>query len=630
MNHIQPKQRRSRASKPPLVQLRKVSSLDAPNLLSQNESHQLGQNFDWFGGNEENEVFWNSHLDTFGLVCSPSKEVNDSVVKRLIASHIHITDGPVLILRASKGLPVPKGCALAISAQAETNSRYNVIISPRDLESMQDLYSSSNTTPVSLALEEKDVETRHLLALFTSMPSINDDSRTLDAIRNIISQLGRPFNLEEFNWLVEGGTWDSEGDDDDDDDDDDNENDSNNDNHDDGDGDSDEDEDGDDDDSDDEDEDDYSDPFVTLRQTILAKLLSSEDGIQLDSIFDLQREIIVDLSDPVLSETRLDEVLMDIVLWSFLKHHEGKKGLIVIDNSQDFLNAESVLTQSLESLARQGPNRIMKVILSTTDLSKSPPSIISTLDYYFCGYSWGPLWRHTLSNSLDIPLDLKTLQEGEVALVCPSNSVLSMEEGKKPEGASTYILLHIDEFQSSMPQILKTSTMNGSHPLHLPTTRPSETRDNITAEGVMSPLIGSKECAPINPTLGTVTITDKQSLVSAVRSLSGGQVGNRVKYGSVRKQFNLGRDLTNATSSSFRSVVQATCKEGLIEHLRIDGRDFMSLKPVPLMVPETTESAVELILNSSAEEVPPRTPSPLNLPAEQTPPKSSSPLTPSS
>ncbi|KAG8843800.1 hypothetical protein FRB91_003083 [Serendipita sp. 411] len=348
MNHIQPKQRRLRASKPPLVQLRRVPSLDASNLLSQNESHQLGQNFDWFGGNEENEVFWNSHLDTFGLVCSPSKEVNDSVVKRLIASHIHITDGPVLILRASKGLPVPKGCALAISAQAETNSRYNVIISPRDLESMQDLYSSPNTTPVSLALEEKDIETRHLLALFTSMPSVNDDSRALDAIRNVISQLGRPFNLEEFNWLVEGGRWDSEGDDDDDD----NENDSDNNNHDedgdgddsdnnnhdeDGDGDKDEDgddgdededEDGDDDDSDDEDEDDYSDPFVTLRQTILAKLLSSEDGIQLASIFDLQREIIVNLSDPVLSETWLDEVLMDIVLWSFLKHHEGKKGLI--------------------------------------------------------------------------------------------------------------------------------------------------------------------------------------------------------------------------------------------------------------------------------------------------------------
>ncbi|KAG8830777.1 hypothetical protein FRC20_008280 [Serendipita sp. 405] len=281
MNYTQQKRRLSRAFKSPLVWLQRSSSLDAPNLPHPRESHQFGQNLDSFGRNNESEIFWNSYLDTFGLVCSPSKEANDSVVKRIIASHIHITDGPVLILHASKGLPVPKGCTLATSVQTETNSNNNVIISPRKLGRMYDLYSGLNTIPVSLAVEEKDIETRHLLALFASMSSINGGSGTLNAINHVVGQLEELFDLQRFNRLVEEEKWDSDG-----------------------------------------------ESFMALRQTILAELLSSQDDIQLSSIFDLQREIIVDLSDPILSKTRLDEVLMDIALWSFLKHHEGKKSLI--------------------------------------------------------------------------------------------------------------------------------------------------------------------------------------------------------------------------------------------------------------------------------------------------------------
>ncbi|KAG9029144.1 hypothetical protein FS842_004651, partial [Serendipita sp. 407] len=184
MNHTEQKRRLSRAFKSPLVWLQRPSSLDAHNLPHPRESYQFGQNLDSFGRNNESEIFWNSYLDTFGLVCSPSKEANDSVVKRIIASHIHITDGPVLILHASKGLPVPKGCTLATSAQTETNSNHNVIISPRKLGRMYDLYSGLNTIPVSLAVEEKDIQTRHLLALFASMSSVNGGSGTLNAINH--------------------------------------------------------------------------------------------------------------------------------------------------------------------------------------------------------------------------------------------------------------------------------------------------------------------------------------------------------------------------------------------------------------------------------------------------------------
>ncbi|KAG8769236.1 hypothetical protein FRC15_004709 [Serendipita sp. 397] len=525
MNHTEQKRRLSRAFKSPLVWLQRPSSLDAHNLPHPRESYQFGQNLDSFGRNNESEIFWNSYLDTFGLVCSPSKEANDSVVKRIIASHIHITDGPVLILHASKGLPVPKGCTLATSAQTETNSNHNVIISPRKLGRMYDLYSGLNTIPVSLAVEEKDIQTRHLLALFASMSSVNGGSGTLNAINHVVGQLEELFDLQRFNRLVEEEKWDSDG-----------------------------------------------ESFMALRQTILAELLSSQDDIQLSSIFDSQQEIVVDLSDPILSKTRLDEVLMDIVLWSFLKHHEGKKSLVVIDNSQDFLSAESVLTRTLASLARQGLDRNTKVVLSTTDPATSPPSITSTLDYCFCGYSWSPLWRHTLSDSLDIPFDLKALHEGEVALVCPFNSVLGREEGKEPEGASTYIVMHVDELQSSMPQILETS-MNGSQPLNLPTTHPSETRDDSTTE---SPFIDSKQSSSMDSAVGTITITDEQSLVSAVRSLSGGQADIWVKYSDVRKKFNMGKDSLNSTSS-FISIVKSACKEGLIDHARIDGGDFISL-----------------------------------------------------
>ncbi|KAG8769983.1 hypothetical protein FRC16_006511 [Serendipita sp. 398] len=113
------------------------------------------------------------------------------------------------------------------------------------------------------------------------MSSVNGGSGTLNAINHVIGQLEELFDLQRFNRLVEEEKWDSDG-----------------------------------------------ESFMALRQTILAELLSSQDDIQLSSIFDSQQEIVVDLSDPILSKTRLDEVLMDIVLWSFLKHHEGKKSLV--------------------------------------------------------------------------------------------------------------------------------------------------------------------------------------------------------------------------------------------------------------------------------------------------------------
>ncbi|KAG9040973.1 hypothetical protein FS842_002758 [Serendipita sp. 407] len=126
-----------------------------------------------------------------------------------------------------------------------------------------------------------------------------------------------------------------------------------------------------------------------------------------------------------------------------------------------------------------------------------------------------------------------------------------------------------------MPPIFKASE-NGSRLSPLPTTRSSETQEKGTVERAVSPLTDSKGSSSMNSAIGTITPTDEQSLVSAVRVLSGSQVGIWVKYSDVRKYFNVGRRSLHSTSS-FASIVKSACKGGLIDQVRIDGGDFISL-----------------------------------------------------
>jgi hypothetical protein len=68
--------------------------------------------------------------------------------------------------------------------------------------------------------------------------------------------------------------------------------------------------------------------FTSLRKSILENLIVKPSDMSLRDHMELNRVILVDLTDPVLSHSNLDTAIMDIVLRVFLDHESTRRKLI--------------------------------------------------------------------------------------------------------------------------------------------------------------------------------------------------------------------------------------------------------------------------------------------------------------
>ncbi|KAG9050164.1 hypothetical protein FS842_011395, partial [Serendipita sp. 407] len=363
----------------------------------------------------------------------------------------------------------------------------------------------------------------------------NGRHKILNGVHHIINQLTWPFDLQRFNELVDAEKWDED-----------------------------------------------AATFMAMRQTILTQLVSP--GHQtLDSIIKSEQEVVADLSDALLSATGLDEVLMDIVLSIFLDRNKGKSSLIVVNNVQDFLHDQSIFSQSLISLAHQDTFRKTGVVLSTTDPTTIPSTIFGSLSFSFCGYSWSPLWRRTLNDHLDFSFDLSTLERGEVLLICPSSRDFQvLPRTKRPISETpAHILIKVEDLSKSTPHIMSRRISTVPQPEAQPP--PSKAMTN----GDEVQHLPRREDTTLNKhnvvSFSRDTPTNLKPLLNVVTELCGGIPDLPIKYGRVKGLVDAKKDPQAMSWPSFSLMVQAACKEGLIEHTRINGGDFIKLKP---LIPE--------------------------------------------
>ncbi|KAG8771727.1 hypothetical protein FRC15_003230, partial [Serendipita sp. 397] len=88
------------------------------------------------------------------------------------------------------------------------------------------------------------------------------------------------------------------------------------------------------------------------------------------------------------------------------------------------------------------------------------------------------------------------------------------------------------------------------------------------------------------------TPTNLKTLLNVVTELCGGIPDLPIKYGRVKGLVDAKKDPQAMSWPSFSLMVQAACKEGLIEHTRINGGDFIKLKPLipaPALVHKSPE-----------------------------------------
>ncbi|KAG8834462.1 hypothetical protein FRC17_008684, partial [Serendipita sp. 399] len=461
--------------------------------------------------------------ERIGVVTTVDINVNNAVVERIMASHTHIAQGRTLVLHATKSLL--RGCSSPVPAVPTKNSESCLIVSPRDPEEVSYQYLDVDRPLVKLAVNEADIEIRHILGFFTPPLDTSGRHRILTRVHHIVNQLSAPFDLQRFNELVDAEKWDDD-----------------------------------------------TATFMALRQTILTQLISSEHET-LNSIIQTQQEVVVDLSDSLLSEIGLDEVVMDIVLSVFL-HYKDKPSLIVINNAQDFLHSQSILSSSLASLTRQDTYRRSQILISTIDPAVIPSTLFSGLRFCFCGHSSSPLWRRSLADRLDIPFDLGKVTKGEVALICPiSGDVSSIPDDLSSDGSLSYLFVKVEDLRQtarlSATKVTAIIPPETGHPLQPDTDMNSSEVGNslrIPLNAISSEANSGVDCP-----------SNLRPLLNAVISLCGGLADFPVKYKDVRKRVDQEKDPQAAAWSSFLSMVQAACDEGLIEHRRVDGADYIFL-----------------------------------------------------
>ncbi|KAG8808404.1 hypothetical protein FRC17_003974, partial [Serendipita sp. 399] len=213
-----------------------------------------------------------------------------------------------------------------------------------------------NAYPISFS--EDHITKAHLLALFTPPSAMSGSQRIMTTIQFILGQLDDSFNLQRFIELVEQEKWEEE-----------------------------------------------AATFIAFRQTLLTMLISPPDE-DIWEVLSTCRQIIIELNDPVLLSTGLVPILMDMAIHRFLSSDDastkGTKKLIVLDNAQEYLGMESILTKSLVSLANMGANSPSSVLMIATEPSKLHLHL--HFDFLLLGHISPclPLWMRGLSRRQNI------------------------------------------------------------------------------------------------------------------------------------------------------------------------------------------------------------------------------------
>jgi hypothetical protein len=202
---------------------------------------------------------------------------------------------------------------------------------------------------------------------------------------------------------------------------------------------------------------------MALRQTLLTTLISTDqDAESYPSQFD---NVIVDLTDPILSATKLDATIFNILLREFVTtgpqeprvigetgcmvNGTATKSVSVINNAQEFLRSDSSLSKSILSLITTGDGS-HSVLLTALNLLSIEPSFISLSDYVMRGYpnprSWTEYYQlHAPSGSFGC--QEPPIYAGQV-IITPRDLITIGQATKSNSSISESIVMDVQEFKT--------------------------------------------------------------------------------------------------------------------------------------------------------------------------------------
>ncbi|CCA74037.1 hypothetical protein PIIN_07991 [Serendipita indica DSM 11827] len=325
----------------------------ATSVISPSDQVELGLDKLGEDADARVEIFWNSNINPFGVVTGGSQGDNEIIIKRLVASHLQAWDAQVLMQSPYLQPCSRSGFLLHICTRIRSAGLSIVFDSspapepahsshrPRNPSEVLEVYSEGGLNPQLLTFRESDIRIQHLLALLTASPDAPPSSRILNAIRHITGRLTFPFDLQRFNELVEDERWDEEG-----------------------------------------------QNYAASRQTLLG-LLVDEPGSDLTQ---KKRELLVDLTDPWLSELALDSVLFTMLISKFIKSSPFRRKLIVLNNAHEYLRPQSILENTLQHVAAKGLSRDVSILVSTSQPQLLSEAICNSVDYAICSTSASGSW----------------------------------------------------------------------------------------------------------------------------------------------------------------------------------------------------------------------------------------------
>ncbi|KAG8767486.1 hypothetical protein FRC15_005648 [Serendipita sp. 397] len=178
-----------------------------------------------------------------------------------------------------------------------------------------------------------------------------------------------------------------------------------------------------------------------------------------------------------------------MVLCEFLSSNTNRRKLIVVNDAQEYITPDSILTKSLTTLASLGNRRLASVIVTATDPHTMPPSLYYAFDFLALGHTRSITWQNILRNHLDIsfPDDLY-VPPGKCALYSPEScraTVSRRGEIHSAQWGKSQIVIDLDELVNISVHSSSLSDIQASTQLD---NAPEESLDAVTPLTAISPL----------------------------------------------------------------------------------------------------------------------------------------------
>ncbi|PVF92140.1 hypothetical protein CPB86DRAFT_229237 [Serendipita vermifera] len=322
------------------------------------------------------QLFWNSKCITTGIISGSTALETTQMAKILIQESVmNDEDLDVVIFHMDNENTRYVPCSLV-----EDLSGVRALVAPKgeQLNRLKKIYGSDTQ---DLRVLEGDISLRHLLEIYGPTRDMNKAGDIRTAVQHIASQLNEPLEFDRFSQLVAEAKWDE-----------------------------------------------YEERFMSLRSSILADLVIRCSGVSLRDHMERNRVILIDLTDPVLSSSNLNAVIMDIALRVFLDHESTRRKLMVFNAAEEYLHGESLIGKTVSSMLSGNKPSSVGILLTSHDPTGISISILTHIDFILSSpFPW--LYGFCRNHWPSTGQAFRDVRRDQVVLISPGSIVMESSTG---------------------------------------------------------------------------------------------------------------------------------------------------------------------------------------------------------